>query len=79
MATVFHISVSSETNVTDENCRGTENFRKGIYIKEIEADSPGMAAGVQCGDIITAMDGDPVVTVKALHNKTADIFSREMK
>ena len=28
-----------------------------------------MTAGVQCGDIITAMDGDPVVTVKALHNK----------
>ena len=56
------------TNVTDEIAEA-QKLPKGIYVKEIEADSPGMAAGVQCGDIITAMDGDPVVTVKALHNK----------
>lgn len=56
------------TNVTDEIAEA-QKLPKGIYIKEIEADSPGMTAGVQCGDIITAMDGDPVVTVKALHNK----------
>lgn len=56
------------TNVTDEIAEA-QKLPKGIYVKEIEADSPGMAAGVQCGDIITAMDGNPVVTVKALHNK----------
>ncbi len=33
---------------------------KGIYIEKVDKDSPAMAAGIQRGDIITALDGSPV-------------------
>lgn len=35
----------------------------GVYVKEIEADSPAMTAGIQAGDIITHISGDRVATL----------------
>lgn len=33
---------------------------KGIYIEKVDKDSPAMAAGIQRGDIITALNGNPI-------------------
>jgi len=33
---------------------------KGVYIEKVDKDSPAMAAGIQRGDIITALDGSPI-------------------
>ena len=42
----------------------------GIYIKDVEADSPAMHAGLQSGDILIKMNGDTVTT--------DDVFSDKM-
>lgn len=41
---------------------------KGIYVKEVEADSPAMQAGIQSGDVITAI-GNTTVSTIALYKK----------
>ncbi len=40
----------------------------GAYIKEIEMDSPAMAAGIQSGDVVTQVDGAPITTYAELLN-----------
>lgn len=44
-----------------------ENLPKGIYVTEIEADSPAMVAGIQSGDIITSVDESETSTVSNYH------------
>lgn len=36
---------------------------QGIYVKEIEPDSPAMAAGIQSGDIIVGIDGQNIISM----------------
>lgn len=40
----------------------------GAYIKEIEMDSPAMAAGIQSGDVVTQVNGVPITTYNELLN-----------
>lgn len=40
---------------------------KGLYVKEVLVDSPAMEAGIQCGDIITHMSGEKIVSVSGYH------------
>ena len=35
----------------------------GIYVKEVEADSPAMAAGIQSGDVIVGIDGQNTISL----------------
>lgn len=42
---------------------------KGVYIKSVELDSPAMAAGLQEADVITAIDGEEVITVEQYYQK----------
>lgn len=42
---------------------------EGVYVREVEADSPAMAAGIQSGDIITSMNEDAVVSLNSFHNQ----------
>lgn len=42
---------------------------KGVYIKEAVMDSPAMTAGLQNGDVITAMDGQAVSTMEEYEQK----------
>lgn len=36
----------------------------GVYVADVNADSPAYNAGIQCGDIITVMGGETIVTMK---------------
>lgn len=49
-----------------------QGIPKGVYVKEVEPDSPAMAAGIQCGDIITSIEGTEVTTYKAYHTVLMD-------
>ena len=40
----------------------------GIYVKEVEADSPAMAAGIQNGDIIVNIDNNDIISYQGYHN-----------
>lgn len=42
-----------------------QGIPKGVYVKEVEVDSPAMSAGIQSGDIITSIGGTEVNTVSA--------------
>ncbi len=53
------------TDVT-EDMQG-QGLPVGVYVKKVEADSPAMAAGIQNGDIITAVDGTQVAGVTDYH------------
>lgn len=45
---------------------------QGVYVDEIEADSPAMEAGIQCGDVITSVNGDSVSRVQFYNNRLMD-------
>lgn len=46
-----------------------EGIPEGIYVKEVEAESPAMEAGIQCGDVIVKMDGTDICSQKGYSNK----------
>ena len=41
---------------------------KGIYVKEVEPDSPAMAAGIQSGDVIVRIDGQNIISMSNYHS-----------
>lgn len=43
----------------------------GVYVTEVEADSPALAAGLAVGDVITEMDGQKIGSMRAVHNEIA--------
>ncbi|MEZ3435855.1 MAG: S1C family serine protease [Lachnospiraceae bacterium] len=45
-----------------------QGLPQGVYVKEVEADSPAMTAGIQNGDIITSVDGGEIIDVMGYHN-----------
>lgn len=51
----------SET-VTEE-----QGIPAGIYVQSVSPDSPAMAAGIQSGDVITDIEEESVVSLKAYH------------
>ena len=63
------------STVTDEIAEDYQ-MPKGVYVREVALDSPAMEAGFQSGDVITEMDGEPVVTAedyeKLLRGLTVD-------
>lgn len=42
-----------------------QGLPQGLYVKNVEADSPAMAAGIQCGDIITSVGRTKITTQEA--------------
>lgn len=46
-----------------EDISGAQGIPQGIYVKETEADSPAMQAGIQSGDVLVEMDGKPIKTL----------------
>ncbi len=49
-----------------------EGLPAGIYVKEVAADSPAMAAGIQNGDILTKIDETEISTYKIYSNNLID-------
>lgn len=56
------------TTVTNDIAKEYD-MPKGAYIKEVKMDSPAMAAGLQSGDVLTAIDGESVFTVDGYENR----------
>lgn len=54
--------------VVTEKISQEQNIPKGIYVKEVDADSPAMQAGIQNGDIITTVNKTDVTTLSG-YNK----------
>lgn len=50
----------------------------GIYIKEVEPDSPAMYVGVQTADILTAVDGESIRTVRDYIERLRDCRQGEV-
>ncbi len=45
-----------------------QGLPQGVYVKEVDVDSPAMAAGIQSGDIITHIGDEETVSLLAYHN-----------
>lgn len=59
------------TDVTEEMSE-QRGIPSGVYVDEIEADSPAMEAGVQCGDVITSINGESVSRMQFYNNQLMD-------
>ena len=51
---------------------------KGAYIKEVEMDSPAMAAGLQSGDVITRIDGENIFNVDGYESRLLSMTPGDM-
>jgi S1-C subfamily serine protease len=56
------------TNIT-KDISEKFHFPEGIYVTEVELDSPAYKAGIQAGDIIYGIDGEEVMAVQTLSEK----------
>lgn len=54
------------SDVTEELTE--QGIPAGVYVDEVEADSPAMEAGIQSGDVITQIDGSGVADFQAYHS-----------
>ena len=50
-----------------------QGIPKGVYVKEVDTDSPAMAAGIQAGDIITKFNSKSVENVAAYHSALMEL------
>lgn len=50
------------------------NIPKGVFIKEVIADSPAMKAGLQNGDVITHINGEPILTDAMFSEKISQLI-----
>ena len=44
-----------------------QGIPKGLYVKNVDADSPAMAAGIQSGDVITGVDDVEIASYSVYH------------
>lgn len=44
-----------------------QGIPKGVYVKNVDADSPAMAAGIQSGDVIISVNGEEALNYTAYH------------
>lgn len=49
-----------------------QGIPKGVYVREVETNSPAMAAGIQSGDVITKIEGTKVASLSAYHTALMD-------
>lgn len=61
------------STVTDDIAEDYE-IPKGIFIKEVIADSPAMIAGLQNGDVITHINGEAIMTDARFSEKIAQLI-----
>lgn len=49
-----------------------EGIPVGLYVKEVEAESPAMEAGIQCGDVVVRMQDTEITSQKAYSKELMD-------
>lgn len=69
--------VGLELTTVTNDIANEYDIPKGAYIKEVRMDSPAMAAGLQSGDVITKMDGEPVYNVDNFESKLLNLIPGE--
>ena len=45
----------------------SENVPQGLFVQEVEVDSPAMQAGIQSGDILTEIAGEEITSLSVYH------------
>lgn len=65
--TVPYIGIKGVT--VTETLAEQQKIPKGIYVQEVEVDSPAMKAGIQSGDVINCIGGESITTLDAYHEK----------
>lgn len=45
-----------------------QGLPQGVYVREVEVDSPAMAAGIQTGDILTSIEEDEITSLTGYRN-----------
>lgn len=65
--TVPYLGITGVT-VTKELSDG-QGIPTGVYVQEVQADSPAMEAGIRSGDVIVEIDGDKVASLSAYHSQ----------
>ncbi|MCI7129159.1 MAG: S1C family serine protease [Lachnospiraceae bacterium] len=65
------------STVTDDIA---ENYQmpKGVYVRDVALDSPAMEAGFQSGDVITAINGEPVLVAEDYEKMLRELTVEEM-
>lgn len=64
---VAYLGIKS-TNITKDIAEKF-HFPEGIYVTEVELDSPAYKAGIQAGDIITGLNGEKLESVQKFSDK----------
>lgn len=54
--------------IITEEVAEAENVPQGLFVREVEVDSPAMEAGIQRGDILTEIAGEEIKSLIAYHN-----------
>ena len=54
------------TEIDQAQCRKLE-IAQGLYVERTEEDSPAMKAGIQCGDIISKIDGNRTESMQSYY------------
>lgn len=62
---IFGIDVTDEVE--------EQGVPAGVYVKEVEADSPAMKAGIQSGDVITKIGDKEISTLAAYHTALLEL------
>ena len=54
------------TDLTDESARSLD-VSNGVYVNEVETESPALAAGLQTGDVILKIDDSTIISMAQLN------------
>lgn len=60
-----------------EQIAGEQGIPRGVYVKNVESDSPAMEAGIQSGDIITNIEKTEIVTLDGYQDKILEYKAGE--
>ena len=62
-----------KTTMVTEQMSKELDMPTGIYVKEVELDSPAMYGGFQSGDVITSMNGTEIKNAEQFENMVLDL------
>jgi serine protease Do len=68
---ISYIGIQGQT--VTESVSESSGISAGVYVTEIEANSPALSAGLAAGDIITEMDGHTITNMRLVHNIIASM------